>query len=137
MKAQFFLIPAAVLFTTTFNSPQLSERSEAKLNKASATLDPDFTFFRTHRQGKGVTATWGVSSINGVVGFIVQRTYEDPTDPYAFWEDISSTPCNPSRSFKCTDDFVFPGYINYRVVAMIAVGGSIVSPVSTVRVVGH
>ena len=96
-----------------------------------------FSFFRTHRQGKGITATWGVGSNTGIDGFALQRTYDDPTDPYATWEDINTTNCNSSRSYKFTDENVFPGYVTYRVVAAMSDGGTSCSDLSTVHIVSR
>lgn len=93
-----------------------------------------FAFFRTHRQGRGVTATWAVSLPGSVAGFTVQRTYEDPTDPYAFWEDLGWVPANATRSFTYTDKEVFPGVISYRVVALQTDGTAVLSDVSQVRI---
>ncbi|GAA4745173.1 hypothetical protein [Flavisolibacter ginsenosidimutans] len=96
-----------------------------------------FGSFRTHRQGKGITAVWNLASADGVVGFSVQRTYEDPTDPYAYWEDAGSVPFNSTRSFTFTDSEVFPGTISYRIVALMTDGTTSVSDVSQVRIVSH
>ena len=136
MKAKFLIIPAAILITTaSFNSssPLKTDKEIVK----TKTENTGFAFLRTHRQGKDITATWGLSSNAGVVGFAVQRTYEDPTDPYAYWEDICYMDCNSSRSFKYTDQSVFPGFISYRVIAMTDDGNTITSEVSSVRIVSH
>jgi len=140
MKAQLTILAVAVvIINTAWISPVVPAKSSAnepaKISKAA--LNPSFSFVRAHRQGKGITATWAISSNEGVLGFSVQKTYEDPTDPYAFWEDLCSVPCNPVRSYKHTDANVFPGYINYRVVAMMSNGSSVVSETVTVRIVSH
>ena len=136
MKTQFLIIPAVIFITTaSFNSSAPGKQGR-EIVKAR-TENAGFAFFRTHRQGKGITATWGLSSNDGVAGFAVQRTYEDPTDPYAFWEDISYIDCNSSRSFKYADESVFPGVISYRVIAVLEDGNSISSEVSSVRIVSH
>ena len=85
---------------------------------SSNKLADGFTFIRSHRQGKGATITWAFSSTNAT-GFAVQRTNEDPNDPYSVWIDVSSVGCNSARSYKCEDENPFPGLINYRVVALM------------------
>ena len=137
MKVQLLLVPAAIIITTSSFSPTVAVSTEKKEIMKFRTLDNSFAFFRTHKQGKKVTATWALSSTAGVAGFVVQRTDQDPTDPYAYWEDLCSMSCNPSRSFKYTDENVFPGYINYRVVAQMTDGSSITSEVSGVRIVSR
>ena len=140
MKAQFsFFASTALLFATALTSPGFPTSGSA--DKKPATIKEkqsgNFSFFRTHRQGKGVSASWGVTSNAGVVGFQVQKTYEDPTDPYAVWEDVSSVACNGSRSYKANDNSVFPGSISYRVSALLNNGTSIESAISTVRIVAR
>ncbi|HEV8286993.1 MAG TPA: hypothetical protein VGQ09_21935 [Chitinophagaceae bacterium] len=104
--------------------------------KSSQKTSDGFSFIRTHRQGKGAAISWAFTSANAS-SFTVQRTYEDPTDPYAFWEDVSSTACNSSRSYKCDDANVYPGYISYRVIALLNDGSTIASEVSTIRIVSR
>ncbi|TMI84915.1 MAG: hypothetical protein E6H10_04905 [Bacteroidetes bacterium] len=95
-----------------------------------------FSFLRTHRQGKGAAITWGFSSTNAS-GFTVQRTNEDPTDPYSVWIEVESCPCNSSRSYKASDVNPFPGLINYRVIAVMNDGSTVTSDVSTVKLMSH
>jgi hypothetical protein len=139
MKLHFSIIGfAALVLTTAWTAPAPSEMNKAEVATVTA-KEPGgpFSFVRTHRQGKGMTTTWGVEAEQGIVAFTLQKTYEDPTDEYAVWEDVTTTPCNGSRSYKCTDNNVFPGYVNYRVVGLKANGGSIVSGVTTARIVSH
>ena len=137
MKTQILILSTAVLLAGTQGSFS-SFTSVSKPAKVFSVQNAEFSFFRTHRQGKtDITATWGLVSINGVTGYIVQRTYEDPTDPYSNWENIKSIPCNPSSSCKYTDENVFPGQIHYRVVAQMEDGNSVTSEVSTVKIVAH
>lgn len=137
MKAHLLFVPAAIFISSvTINDPA-AVTTQKKETVQLKTLTNDFAFFRTHKQGKKVAAIWALNSTDGVTGFVVQRTYEDPTDPYAFWEDLCSMGCSPSRSFKYTDENVFPGVISYRVVALMNDGNTITSEVSGVRIVSH
>lgn len=137
MKAQLsFIAVAVIIISTAWISPVSPDKSSpaatAKLTKA---LNPSFSYVRAHRQGQGITATWAITSNDGVLTFVVQKTYEDPTDPYAYWEDVCSVACNPVRSYKHTDLNVFPGYSNYRIVALMDNGSSVVSEYATVRII--
>lgn len=97
----------------------------------------DFDFFRTHRQGRaGITATWGFPA-TGATGFVVERTYDDPSDPYASWDIVAALPCTGAKSYRCTDNGVYPGFISYRVTAQLTGGGTLETPVSTVHIVSH
>jgi hypothetical protein len=135
MKLQILIVSAILLV----NSPEsiISSGPASSKKTVSAQTNPVFTFFRTHRQTKdGTTATWAMSSMEGVMFFTLQRTYEDPTDQYAYWEDVCNISCN-ARSFKHKDADVFPGYINYRIIAYMVDGSTVQSEVSTVRIVAH
>ena len=134
MKTKISIIVIiAMAFITIAATPIIKpSQPQTSLKKTSDA----FSFIRTHRQGKGTAICWSFTSTNAV-GFTVQRTYEDPTDPYAYWEAISNTACNSSRSYKCSDENVFPGYINYRVIALMSDGSTVSSDISTVRIVSH
>jgi hypothetical protein len=138
MKSKKLLIAFAVIVVSLSAAAAVNEIN-LKVNahvKNPATA-PDLSFLRTHRQGKGAEIIWGVTSTDGVAGFVVQRTYEDPNDIYASWENISSMSCNPSKSFKCSDDAVYPGFISYRVLIVQTNGARIASPVSTVHIMAR
>lgn len=93
-----------------------------------------FTSLNTHRQGKGgAEVTWSFSSTN-VSTFTVQRTNDDPTDPYSVWINVSCIGCDGSRSYKCHDDNPFPGFVNYRVIAVMNDQSTVTSQVSTLHI---
>ena len=137
-KFPFLALGTILIIATAWTSPGYQTKTTgnpgATMTKSAV---GEFSFFRTHRQGKGIAATWGLSAESGIVGFRVEKTYEDPTDPYAVWEDVENVGCNGSRSYKCVDKSVFPGNISYRVVAQKANGSTVESPISTVRIVSH
>ncbi len=136
MKAQLILCSTLIVFLhTQEKSSTLSEKKPAIVSAPQAT---EFSFFRTHRQGKnGITATWGLTSAEGVAYFLIQKTYQDPADPYSYWEDVTTVTSNPSRSFKYTEENVLPGQMYYRIAVMMADGSSFVSEVSEVRILNH
>jgi hypothetical protein len=137
MKTQLLILSTAVLLAGT-QGDFASFSSVNKPVKSLSVQNTEFSFFRTHRQGKrDITATWGFASTEGVTSFTVQRTYEDPTDPYSNWENIGSVANDGSRSFKYTDENVFAGLINYRIVALLADGTSVTSEISTEKIVEH
>ncbi len=136
MKTKLIIACVIAFVLLTSFGTALPENASPK--KAAHTASTDFSFFRTHRQGKnGITATWGVTSAVGVSSFYVQRTYEDPADPYAYWETWDYEVCSGAKSYKATDANVFPGFISYRVVAVMSNGNEFVSGISTVHIVSH
>ena len=140
MKTQIVLLSIAVM---AIHSPVAvpTPTLTAGVNISTKTDKPqstDFAFFRTHRQGKGITSVWALNCHGEVPGcFMVQRTYEDPNDPYAFWEDLNYMPATTQRFYKWTDENVFPGYVSYRITAYMFDGTTITSDVSQVRIVRH
>jgi len=95
-----------------------------------------FSSLRSHRQGKGADVSWSFSSAN-TIGFSVQRTNEDPTDPYSVWVTVGTIGYNSSRSYKCHDENPNPGFINYRVTAVMNDQSTVTSPVTTVHIAAH
>ena len=136
MKAQILVLSTIVILSgSAMNLPFPSSTRATKEQKKTANVD--FAFFRTHRQAIGAVATWGLTSNENVTGFDLQRTYQDPTDPYSMWEDVTYVSCTEERSFKYSDAGVMAGYIYYRVIAYMNDGSSVISEVSGIRIVDH
>ncbi|MEO6612539.1 MAG: hypothetical protein ABIT05_05585 [Chitinophagaceae bacterium] len=137
MKALLSVLAMAIMILgTSWITPVRPGKSKGVI-KTTNTPAPNFAFFRTHHQGRGITATWGLDQNSGVSGFIVQKTYEDPGDPYSTWDNICSMNCGNERSFKHEDMNVSPGFISYRVIGFLMSGGTIMSMISTERIVSH
>jgi hypothetical protein len=134
MKTSLLIIPVAIALIGSLSSPLTESLTTKTIVQTVKKQDSPFAFLRTHRQGKGIAVVWGINSSDVVVGFAVQRTYEDPADPYAYWEEVGTIANDASRSFTYKDQQVFPGSIHYRVVAMYADGTSITSGISSVRI---
>lgn len=137
MKTQLTVV-ALVAMIISVSWTRIDDNSLPKKQTVKAkTANPNFAFFRTHRQGKGVTSSWGLDQNAGVNGFVLQRTYEDPNDPYSEWSNICGMNCDNNRSFKHEDENVSPGMISYRVIGYMNNGDTFTSPISTERVVSH
>ena len=128
-------ILSLLLFICMSATPLKQKSSILHVKKAPTSAS--FKFFRTHRQGRGITSDWGLTSNAGVSGFVVRKTNEDPTDPYAEWTDVYASACGSEKSYKCTDNSVAPGLISYQVVAIMTDGSAMASDISTERVVSH
>ena len=96
-----------------------------------------FDFFRGHRQGRNISLTWGMTSNAGIDQFVVECTYEDPTDPYAVWNMKGIVANDNARSFKFVDNNVYAGTMHYRIVAMGGSAPSVVSAIETIRIVSR
>ena len=94
-----------------------------------------FSSLRTHRKAQGADVSWSFSS--SAIGFTVQRTNDDPTDPFSVWIDVAKVSYNSSRTYRADDSNPFPGYVNYRVIALMSDQSTVTSPVSTVHIAAH
>ena len=138
MKTQLSAFAISVMIIATAATPASNTLPETKEPvKVKKVQSTDFAYFRTHRQGKGITGTWAVTTNDGVTGFTLMRTYEDPNDQYSVWDVVCTKSCTSSRSYKHTDENAAPGYMNYRVIALMNDGSTTMSDVTTVRIVKH
>lgn len=90
-----------------------------------------FSYLRAHRQAKNVAMTWAVGS-NDVVQFVVERSYDGD-----FYENIGTVSYTGARSYKFTDNSVFPGRIYYRVTAIKTDSSTESSTVECVRIISR
>jgi hypothetical protein len=127
----------SLLLLICMSATPLKQKSVSILHVKNAPTSASFKFFRTHRQGRGITSDWGLTSNAGVSGFIVRKTNEDPTDPYAEWTDVYASACGSEKSYKCTDNNIAPGLISYQVVAIMADGNAVGSDISVEHVGNH
>lgn len=136
MKKITLLSAIGVFFISSafISTPQ---KLAVKQEIQSVTVAGDFAFLRAHRQGSGITLTWGMASNTNLIGFDVEKTMEDPNDPYSVWIPVTNVPGGDSRSFKTTDSNVLPGTSNYRVTAWYADGRSSTSEIISVRINGR
>jgi hypothetical protein len=117
MKTRIFVpcvVLAMICSSWTIRENTVSLSGQASSLKTKPVIS--FAFFRVHKQAvNGVTATWGLESSVGVTSFALQRTYEDPTDPYSPWDDIAVMNVGNGKNLKYTDSNLSPGLISYRV----------------------
>lgn len=115
---------AALVLTSSFTID-----TQEKLNQQSQSTNSCFSFFRAHRQAKGVAMSWAVSAPD-VVQFVVERSYDD-----YYYETAGSVNYNSASTYKFQDNDVFPGYVTYRITAIKADGSTECSPTERVRIV--
>ncbi|MBC7949641.1 MAG: hypothetical protein H7Y42_17270 [Chitinophagaceae bacterium] len=137
MKSQLLAFSTILLITASSIIPTPVFVSTKAKNTVVSNQSAEFSFFRTHRQQKGAVATWALTTNTGVLYFQLQRTYQDPTDPYSMWENIATIECTAERTFKYNDKEVLAGRIYYRVVAYFEGDYSITSEVSDIKIVSH
>ena len=128
-------ILCAVFFSSTqFTPVEAQEKSSAAISQTK-TAPVAFNFVRGHKQGKGYSVQWSVSSATSVESFEIQSTYEDPNDDYSNWYTVGTMNGKRGNVFQFNDLNVLPGMISYRIVAVIAgARGTITSPVFTTAI---
>lgn len=91
-----------------------------------------FGMLMAHRQGKGITLVWSVAFPGQVAGYEIQRSYDGD-----FFETISDMPGSNNSRCRFTDSNVYPGYIHYKIRAIMYDGTIEESAVETVRIVSR
>jgi hypothetical protein len=134
MKQIILFSALAVSVLSTAFTPEKSPVLTSNQSKVTA-LTNDFAFLRGHRQGKNITLTWGMVSNAGLVGFDIEKTNQDPNDPYSVWEDAGSVAGSDARSFKLNDPNVYPGQTHFRITAWYSDSRSSTSEIVTVKIV--
>ena len=126
-------ISVSILSFAFIPAPEKIVNTEAK----SAVVAGEFAFLRAHRQGKSITLTWGMADNTNLAGFDIEKTMEDPNDPYSQWLPVASVPGSSVRSFKHTDDAVSPGTSNYRIIAYYSDNRTAQSEIISVSIMAH
>ena len=112
----------AILCAALFVSAQVTAEPPVSLSPLTAVsqANPNFTFIRGHKQGRGHSIQWSMTSNAGIDRFEVQYTYEDPGDIYSNWYTIGTVNNSNAQVNRFTDMGAIPGVINYRVVAIMS-----------------
>jgi hypothetical protein len=127
MKTILTILCAIVMLSVTYASP-LPQTKQSSFS--SARFEDAFTRLNGHRQQKGVALTWQFTNPSNAVCYVVQRSYDGE-----FFENLAEIPCSDGRSQYKDDNGIYPGYLHYRIVALMLDGSSIYSQVEIVRIV--
>lgn len=121
------MLCALVMLSVTYASP-LPQTKQTFVS--SFKFQDAFTRFNGHRQQNGIALTWQFTNPNNAVCFVIQRSYDG-----SFFENLAEVPCSEGRNQYKDNNGVYPGYLHYRIVALMRDGSSIYSPVEVVRIV--
>ena len=139
MKANTIVLSLLLVsfVTTAFTSSEIALGSVSdRASFSSSSVEPYQTAIRAHRQGKGVMVSWSASGSSSVIGYEVERTYNDVSDIYAMWEQVATISAGGRRN-NFHDLGVFPGVVSYRVQTVYQDGTRTCSEAATVRIVQH
>ena len=88
-----------------------------------------FGSFNLHRQHDGVSINWTVST-NNISSYIIQKSYDGE-----YFDNVDLAVTSVGRWNRSIDNDVFPGYIHYRIIAVLNDGTECYSPVQVIRIV--
>ena len=125
------LLCALVMGMTTQASPVVGV-SHSLTQQVVLQAPADFGMFMAHRQGKGVTLAWSMTSPADVAYYSIQRSYDGE-----FFEPVDEVMGSGSARSRYTDRNVYPGIIHYKVVAFCNDGSIVESTVEIVRIVSR
>jgi len=129
-KSGFFI----ALLLTGFMANASTENPGIKTptNSANKKVVANFGRLQAHRQQQGVGLSWTVLSTEGVAGFVVERSYDG-----FYFEEVNQVNCEISGRHRYNDNAVYPGYIHYRVIAIMEDGSAEASETAVVRIVSR
>lgn len=131
MKAILTTILLTGIIGSSISSPLPISNQEKAIQISTKSTAFEFGMIHIHRQQDGVGLQWQVSDNSMVDGFYVERSY-DGTNYMA----VGEIPGEATNSwYRFRDAAVFPGFINYRIVAVLNDGTEVTSAVQTVRIV--
>ncbi len=132
------------LLILVFGSITLIESSSATIppgssgkkgtENSSINFQEMFNYFRAHRQGKGISLNWSITSSFGVSGFTIERSY---VGDFVDVEIINQMNLGFGLRYSWKDESVFPGIIYYRIGCVMNNGAIHYSAVESVRIVQH
>jgi len=111
-------------FSDDYNNTGITVKSQP--------VQETFKYFRIHRQAKNVVLNWGLSSVSGVSGIIIERSYDGD-----FYDVINQMPVTNELKYTWKDLGVFPGIIFYRIGCIMPDGRIAYSQIETIRIVSH
>jgi hypothetical protein len=128
MKTKASILCLLFVSVNTLSGIALAAGDPAPL-KPVQRVENVFRNFFLHREHNGVTLNWNVSS-SSITSFVIQKSYDGE-----YFEDVDMSIATVGRWSRSTDNDVFPGYIHYRVIAILSDGTECCSPVQVVRIV--
>ena len=75
---------------------------------------------------------WTSGNPSDVESFEIQRSYDGE-----FFDNIGEVSCENNSRFNWKDTGVYPGYIHYRIAAVLKTGEKVYSAVEVIRVVSR
>jgi hypothetical protein len=91
-----------------------------------------FQRFLVHRQHNDAALAWAMTSNEGVMGFVIERSYDG-----VYFDYLDETGVDNGAWNRYRDTSVYPGLIYYRIIAVMEDGTTVTSAIEMVRIVRH
>jgi len=127
-----FVLTGCLFIVTTAATPVTKQPGSKKNPSATSVKATMFQRFLVHRQHNDAALAWAMTSNEGVTGFIIERSYDG-----TYFDYLDATEVDNGAWNRYRDASVSPGYIYYRVIAVMDDGTTITSPIEMVRIVRH
>jgi hypothetical protein len=131
MKAILTTILLTVTIGSSISSPLPISNQDKATPISTKSIVFEFGAIHVHRQQDGTGLQWQVSDNSIVEGFYIERSFDGTN--YITVGDVAGAATTSWYRFRDAD--VFPGFINYRIVAVLNDGTEVTSAVQTVRIV--
>lgn len=132
MKTTSILLIALSLIVSEANATSGEPVVKSSLKSITNKVAGQFGRINAHRQQQGVGLSWTMMSTNGVAGFIIERSYDG-----IYFEEIDQVNLEISGRQRYNDNAVYPGFIHYRIIAVMEDGSCEASETAVVRIVSR
>ena len=122
------LLLAAIIGNSTNATTQKTRIAQVSSTSSSV----NFGRFNAHRQQKGIGLSWNMVANDRIQGFVIERSYDGE-----WFEEVGQAGFQSSNHYRFTDGSVYPGYLYYRVIAILEDGTEDVSATECVRIVSR
>lgn len=132
MKTKASILCLLFVSVNTLTGAAFAAEDPAPVNtvhKPVQRVENVFRSFFLHRQHNGVALNWTVSSGN-ITSFVIQKSYDGE-----YFDNVDMQISTVGRWSRTIDNDVFPGYIYYRVIAVLSDGTECYSAAQCVRIV--
>jgi hypothetical protein len=132
MKTFLTTILLTCVIASSFSSPLPISRTKQKpIEINSKSIVFEFGAIFVHRQANGAALSWTVSDKSIVDGFYIQRSYDGTN----FVMVGTLTAVSTAPWYRYFDNTAFPGFITYRIVAVLNDGTEVISPFQNIRII--
>ena len=125
------IVTVTILSSAVFASPAYEPKPVKKSIKASVTTSEVFSRFNVHRERNGVALQFSVINADKVSVFLIERSWDGN-----YFNTIDEVYGGEGLN-RYHDSEVYPGFLYYRIIAIMHDGSEVISPVDVVRIVSR